>query len=103
MCLNAFFCYKYNMYKRKNQSTSSLSKRAKKVKTSVKPNELTKKDFKVKVRLPTSLTTGKGKSDKSPKTPSTSNAVKGKNQTYLLHQYSSKKTYLIAYLRLKKG
>lgn len=78
MCLNAFNCYRYNMAKRKNSSTPSPSKKSKKAKTSVKPKELIEKDFKVRVKLPTSPTADKGKSDKSPKTPSTSTVDKGK-------------------------
>lgn len=66
------------MAKRKNQSTPSPSKETKKAKTSAKPRVFIENNFKVRVILVFSPTTEKGRISKSPKTPCTLNAEKGK-------------------------
>lgn len=73
-----FFRFRYIMAERKNQSTPSPSMKTKKVKVSAKPKIFAEKNFKVRVILPSTQTTEKGRMSKSPKTLSTSIAGKGK-------------------------
>lgn len=66
------------MAKHKSQSTPNPSKNSKKEKISIKRKVFDEKNFKVRVILPSSSTSDKGKINKSPKILSTLTVNKGK-------------------------